>query len=84
MIFSMHDFVSQLSEIYPLTIVKTIHGNFAIVQAESDYDSVASLQGDEEFQYQPHLLMAKEYPDTKFGFGKTIYEALVDYESRNN
>jgi hypothetical protein len=71
---------NKIEDIYPLTIVHMRHGKFALVEGESDYGCVSSLEGDEEWQYEPEKYMKKEYPHINYGVGNSIKHAFEEFK----
>lgn len=69
----------RLEDIYPLTIVGMRHGKFAVIEADNNCDCVSSLQGDEEWQYNPEHYMSENWEHIRFGVGKTIAEAFQNF-----
>ncbi len=74
--------IQRIEDIYPMTIVHMKLGKFAIVECYSDADSVSSLESDEEWSYDPHHFMKKEWEHVNYGIGKTILEAFEDFKIR--
>jgi len=71
-----------LESIFPLTIVHTRFGRFAIVEADADATCVLSLQASEEYQYDPHGRMLKNHAGINYGWGINLAEALTDFRNR--
>ena len=71
-----------LEGIYPMTMIHTRHGRFAIVEAEANATCVLSLQEDEEYQYDPHGRMQKNHLGINYGWGINVAEALTDFRNR--
>ena len=74
--------INKIEDIYPMTIVHMRHGKFAIVEACCDADCVNSLEGNEEWQYDPHHFMKEEWEYVNYGVGNTILEAFEDFKNR--
>lgn len=73
----------RIEDIYPLTIVKMrFGGKIVIVEGESDYTCVGSLQGNENWSYNPHEYMSKEWDHINYGIGEDIYSAFLDFQQR--
>lgn len=75
--------INNIEDIYPLTIVKQRYsGKIVIVEGDSDYSCVSSLQGNEEWSYHPHEYMDKEWAHINYGIGSDIYSAFEDFKKR--
>ena len=74
--------MKKIEDIYPLTIVHMRHGKFAIIEADNDASFVSSLQGNEEWQYDPHHFMKKEWEHVNYGIGNDISLAFEDFKTR--
>ena len=72
--------INKIEDIYPMTIVHMRHGKFAIIEASCDADCVNSLEGNEEWQYDPHHFMKEEWEHVNYGVGDTIVEAFEDFK----
>lgn len=71
--------INKIEDIWPLTIVGMQHGKFAIIQGEPYYNCVLSLQGNEEWQYDPHGFMAREWEHINYGIGTDIQHAFENF-----
>lgn len=76
--------INRIEDIYPMTIVHMRHGKFAIIEACCDADCVNSLEGNEEWQYDPHHFMKDEWEHINYGIGEDIYSAFIDFQKRYN
>lgn len=76
--------INRIEDIYPMTIVHMRHGKFAIVEACCDDTCVNSLEGDEEWQYDPHHFMKDEWEHVNYGIGEDIYSTFIDFQKRYN
>lgn len=74
--------INKIEDIYPLTIVNMKHGKFAVINAYATATCADELQDNEEWQYEPHLFMKKEWSFIKYGIGDTINEAFDDFKER--
>lgn len=74
--------INKIEDIYPMTIVRMRHGKFAVIQAHCDADCVNSLEGDEEWQYDPHHFMKTEWEFVNYGIGNNIEKAFEDFKNR--
>jgi len=76
--------IEKIEDIYPLTIVSMRYNGFAIIEAYCDAVCVNSLEGNEDWSYDPHYFMKKEWEHINYGIGKTIQEAFEDFKIRYN
>ncbi len=74
--------ITKIEDIYPMTIVHMRHGKFAIVECLCNAVCVNSLEGNEEWQYDPHHFMKKEWEHVNYGIGETVNEAFEDFKNR--
>ncbi len=75
--------INRIEDIYPMTIISMRYGGkFAIIEACCDYDCVNSIEGNEEWSYDPHHFMKKEWEHINYGIGSTILEAFEDFKIR--
>jgi hypothetical protein len=75
---------NRIEDIYPMTIVNMRYGNFAIIEASCDAECVNSLEGNEEWSYDPHHFMKKEWEHINYGVGVDILSAFEDFKERYN
>lgn len=76
--------INKIEDIYPMTIVHMKHGKFAIAQVYCDADCINSLEGNEEWQYDPHHFMLNDWEYVNYGIGDTINDAFNDFKNRYN
>ena len=74
--------INQIEDIQPMTIVRMLHGKFAIVEAHCNANCVVDLDENEEWQYDPHHFMKKEWEHVNYGIGNSIVEAFEDLKTR--
>ncbi len=74
--------INKIEDIYPMTIVHMRHGKFAIVEANCNADCVNSLEGNEEWQYDPHKFMKEEWEHINYGIGTDVLSAFLDFQER--
>ena len=74
--------INKIEDIYPLTIISMRHGKFAIVNTNCDADCVNSLEDNEEWQYDPHGYMSREWSHIEYGVGETINEAFENFKNK--
>lgn len=72
----------KLEDIYPLTIIATRFGGYFIIfEKDCNCKYVAALQISEEITFDIDAWLEKYIP-CNYGIGKSISEALTDYNKR--
>lgn len=75
----MNNISEQLMKIYPLTIVSNRYKDlFIIFNANSISGFISDASEDEEISYELEDWL-KKYCPVRYGIGKTLEEALIDF-----